>query len=72
MCPDFDMSNRSKKHPSCMTRILGFVAMETVEEAETAITALNSTDIMGQIITVEKVKPLQCGEFVTCLTLGLR
>ena len=44
--------------------------METAEEAEAAITALNSADIMGQIIT-EKVKPLQCGEFVTCLTLGL-
>jgi len=45
--------------------------METAEEAEAAITALNSTDIMGQIITVEKVKLLQCGKFVTCLTLGL-
>ena len=31
------------------------MTMETAEEAEAAITALNSTDIMGQIITVEKV-----------------
>jgi len=30
--------------------------MESAEEAEAAITALNSTDIMGQIITVEKVR----------------
>jgi len=54
-----------------MTYILGFVVMETAKEAEAAIMALNFTDIMGQIITVEKVKPLQCGEFVTYLTLGL-
>jgi len=53
------------------SRGFGFVTMETAEEAEAAITALNSTDIMGQIITVEKVKLLQCGKFVTCLTLGL-
>ena len=44
--------------------------METTEEAEAAA-SLNSTDIVGQIITVEKVKLVQCGEFVTCLTLGL-
>jgi len=37
------------------SRGFGFVMMETAEEAEAAITALNSTDIMGQIITVEKV-----------------
>jgi len=53
------------------SRGFGFVTMETAEEAEAAITALNSTDVVGQIITLEKVKPLQYGEFVTCLTLGL-
>ena len=45
------------------------MTMEAAEEAEAAIMALNSTDIMSQIITVGKVEPLQCGEFVTCLTL---
>jgi len=38
------------------SRGFGFVTMESAEEAEAAITALNSTDIMGQIITVEKVR----------------
>lgn len=38
------------------SRGFGFVTMESAEEAEAAITALNSTDIMGQIITVEKAR----------------
>jgi len=40
------------------SRRFGFVTIETTEEAEAAIMALNSTDIMGQIIMVEKVEPL--------------
>ena len=37
------------------SRGFSLVAMKTTGEAEAAITVLNSTDIMGQIITVEKV-----------------
>ena len=36
------------------SRGFGLVAKKTTGEAEAAITALNSTDIIGQIITVEK------------------
>ena len=37
------------------SRGFGFVTMESVEEADAAITALNATDFMGKTITVEKV-----------------
>ena len=37
------------------SRGFGFVTMETAEEADAAITALNSTDLMGKTITVTKV-----------------
>jgi transformer-2 protein len=37
------------------SRGFGFVTMETGEEADAAITALNATEIMGKITTVEKV-----------------
>lgn len=37
------------------SRGFGFVTMETGEEADAAVTALNSTEMMGKIITVEKV-----------------
>ena len=37
------------------SRGFGFVTMETGEEADAAITALNSTELMGKIMTVEKV-----------------
>jgi RNA recognition motif-containing protein len=37
------------------SRGFGFVTMETAEEAEAAITALNATDLMGKAVTVEKV-----------------
>ncbi len=38
------------------SRGFGFVTMESAEEAEAAITALNATDMMGKTITVEKVR----------------
>ncbi|KAG5724380.1 hypothetical protein E4T56_gene16082 [Termitomyces sp. T112] len=38
------------------SRGFGFVTMESSEEADAAITALNSTEIMGKTITVEKAR----------------
>ena len=38
------------------SRGFGFVTMESSEEADAAITALNATDLMGKNITVEKVR----------------
>jgi transformer-2 protein len=38
------------------SRGFGFVTMESAEEAEAAITALNATEMMGKAITVEKVR----------------
>jgi transformer-2 protein len=38
------------------SRGFGFVTMESAEEAEAAITALNATELMGKVITVEKVR----------------
>jgi len=38
------------------SRGFGFVTMETAEEAEAAITALNATDFMGKTVTVEKAR----------------
>ncbi len=40
------------------SRGFGFVTMETAEEADAAITALNATDLMGKVMNVEKVSPL--------------
>lgn len=37
------------------SRGFGFVTMESAEEADAAITALNGTELMGKIINVEKV-----------------
>lgn len=37
------------------SRGFGFVTMESAEEADAAITALNATDLMGKNMTVEKV-----------------
>ncbi|EIN14325.1 RNA-binding domain-containing protein [Punctularia strigosozonata HHB-11173 SS5] len=38
------------------SRGFGFVTMETAEEADAAIAALGSTELMGKIITVEKAR----------------
>ncbi|KAI0962680.1 hypothetical protein AcV7_001472 [Taiwanofungus camphoratus] len=38
------------------SRGFGFVTMETAEEADAAITALNATDLMGKTMTVEKAR----------------
>jgi len=38
------------------SRGFGFVTMETAEEADAAVTALNATDFMGKTMTVEKAR----------------
>ena len=38
------------------SRGFGFVTMETGEEADAAITAMNGTELMGKAISVEKVR----------------
>lgn len=38
------------------SRGFGFVTMETAEEAEAAVTALNATDLMGKVMNVEKAR----------------
>ncbi|GLB43728.1 putative related to transformer-2 protein homolog [Lyophyllum shimeji] len=38
------------------SRGFGFVTMETTEEADAAITALNGTDLMGKTLNVEKAR----------------
>jgi len=38
------------------SRGFGFVTMESAEEAEAAVTALNATDLMGKTMTVEKAR----------------
>ena len=38
------------------SRGFGFVTMESGEEADAAITALNGTELMGKSISVEKVR----------------
>ncbi|KIK61782.1 hypothetical protein GYMLUDRAFT_260799 [Collybiopsis luxurians FD-317 M1] len=38
------------------SRLFGFVTMETSEEADAAITALNATDLMGKVITVTRAR----------------
>ena len=37
------------------SRGFGFVTMESSEEADAAIAALNATDLMGKVMNVEKV-----------------
>ncbi|KAI0714767.1 hypothetical protein C8Q76DRAFT_582486, partial [Earliella scabrosa] len=36
------------------SRGFGFVTMETAEEADAAITAMNGTELMGKVMSVEK------------------
>jgi RNA recognition motif-containing protein len=50
------------------SRGFGFVTMETSEEADAAITALNATEIMGKICTVERVYS-HTFEFLPCLLI---
>ncbi|KAI6136048.1 hypothetical protein F5141DRAFT_5268 [Pisolithus sp. B1] len=38
------------------SRGFGFVTMETAEEADAAITALNATELMGKVMNVEKAR----------------
>jgi len=38
------------------SRGFGFVTMESAEEAEAAVTALNATELMGKAMTVEKAR----------------
>lgn len=38
------------------SRGFAFVTMETAEEAEAAIAALNATDLLGKVMNVEKVR----------------
>ncbi|KZP03186.1 RNA-binding domain-containing protein [Athelia psychrophila] len=38
------------------SRGFGFVTMESAEEADAAITALNTTDLMGKVMNVEKAR----------------
>jgi len=38
------------------SRGFGFVTMESAEEAEAAVAALNATELMGKIMTVEKAR----------------
>lgn len=37
------------------SRGFGFVTMESAEEADAAIVALNSTEFMGKMMSIEKV-----------------
>ncbi|KZT02046.1 RNA-binding domain-containing protein, partial [Laetiporus sulphureus 93-53] len=53
------------------SRGFGFVTMETPEEADAAITALNGTDLMGKNMTVEKVRMCAFQSF-SCLILHCR
>lgn len=39
------------------SRGFGFVTMESAEEADAAIAALNGADLMGKNMLVEKVSP---------------
>ena len=38
------------------SRGFGFVTMESAEEADAAITAMNGTELMGKNVSVEKVR----------------
>lgn len=50
------------------SRGFGFVTMESVEEADAAVTALNATDLMGKTMTVERVRFVPPNALTTLLT----
>ena len=53
------------------SRGFGFVTMESAEEADAAITALNGTDFMGRTLNIEKVRYLiSCTSSHTYLLVG--
>lgn len=54
------------------SRGFGFVTMETGEEAEAAITALNSTDLMGKVMNVERVRLVSSGHLEQSLNRSTR
>jgi transformer-2 protein len=45
------------------SRGFGFVTMETAEEADAAITALNATELHGKVMNVERVS---CAQSISC------
>jgi transformer-2 protein len=45
------------------SRGFGFVTMESAEEADAAIAALNGTDLMGKALNIEKVGIRTCGYY---------
>ncbi len=50
------------------SRGFGFVTMETPEEADAAITALNGTELFGKVVNVEKVcRCYWCAQFSSLL-----
>lgn len=56
------------------SRGFGFVTMESGEEADAAITAMNGAELMGKTVSVEKVcrfvRPVVCDTF-SCSLLAL-
>lgn len=51
------------------SRGFGFVTMETAEEADAAVTALNGTDLMGKIMNVEKVFEIHQRSFMYSISV---
>jgi hypothetical protein len=54
------------------SRGFGFVTMETGEEADAAITALNATEMMGKTMTVEKAGFSYSSQEVRLIKFGYR
>jgi len=46
----------SAKSPG--SKCFGFIVMATADEARLAVSTLNNTEVEGQKITVEKVRPI--------------
>lgn len=49
-----------------LSRGFGFVTMETPEEAEAAIVALDATELEGKVVRVEKVRSVESIESPSC------